>query len=280
MTEPVAAGQRPRGMRNTARRTALALAPLLLLPVAACGDDDPVRPADGSAEEPDDSMDPTGSWVMIDGPAAPIDGWDVTVTIEGDRIGGTAACNGYGGAVTWSDDGAISVGELAQTEMACEPSEVMDLEQAFLTSLLDVDAFTVDGEALTLRSGDDTWTFDLLPPVPTAELVGTTWQLDGYIANDAVSNETGMEAATLTLHPDGTMSGSTNCRQLSGTWTESGAEILLTQLQADGTCPDAVAADLDNRIVGVLGDGFAVEIDGARLTLTSQGGVGLTFTAA
>jgi heat shock protein HslJ len=266
-------------MSTTFRRTVLVA--LLTLGLAACGDaTGSGDPADSSVEEPADPMDPTGSWVMIDGPMAPIDGWDVTVTIGGDQIGGTAACNSYGGSVTWSDDGAISVGELAQTEMACEPAEVMDLEQAFLTSLARADAFAVDGSVLTLRSGGDAWTFEELPPAPTAELVGTTWQLDGYVANDAVSNETGMEAATLTLHADGTLSGSTNCRQLSGTWTESGAEILFTQLEAEGECPDEAAADLDGRILQVLGDGFTVAIDGGQLTITSQGGVGLTFTAA
>lgn len=268
-------------MRNALGRSALVVCPLLALGLAACGDDpDPIGPADGSAQEEPSAADPTGSWVMVDGPAAPIDGWDVTVTVDGDRIGGTAACNGYGGTVTWSDQGDISVGELAQTEMACEAPGVMALEQAFLASLLDVEAFAVDDQVLTLRSGDDEWVFELLPPVPTAELVGTTWRLDGYVDGDAVSSETGMDAATLVLHADGSMSGTTNCRTLAGTWVEAGAEVLLTELSADGACPTPAASDLDNRIVGVLGDGFTATVEGDRLTLVSRGGVGLTYTAS
>lgn len=271
---------RPTGMRTSVGRSALLVGPLLVLGLAACGDDtDPVGPPDDSTEEPATAMDPTGSWVMIDGPVAPVEGWDVTVTIEDDRIGGTAACNQYGGTVAWSTDGAMTIDGLSQTEMACEPTEVMELEQAFLSSLLVVDAFAVDDEGLTLQGGGETWRFEELPPVPTAELVGTRWQLDGYVDGDAVSNEPGMESATLVLHPDGSMTGTTNCRRLTGTWIESGARVLLTELSAEGDCPDPAASDLDHRILGVLGDGFTATVDGNHLTLTSQGGVGLTYTA-
>jgi heat shock protein HslJ len=265
-------------LRKSTLRAAL-VAPLLLLTLAACGDDtDQIDPVDDSIEEPSTAPDPTGSWRMVDGPVAPIDGWDVTVTIDGEEIGGTAACNGYGGTVAWDGDGSFSVGELAQTEMACEPSAVMDLEQAFLTSLATVTEFTVEDDRLILRGSSDAWIFEALPPVPTADLVGTAWQLDGYVAGETVSNEPGMETATLTLRADGTVTGSTNCRSVSGTWIESGAEILLTELSADGDCPDPAASDLDGRILEVLGDGFTVEIDGRRLTITSQAGVGLTYT--
>jgi heat shock protein HslJ len=268
-------------------RTAV-VAPLLVVALAACGDDadtdptdptDPVGPVDDPAEEPSTAPDPTGSWRMADGPVPPIDGWDVTVTIDGEQIGGTAACNTYGGTVAWDEDGSFSVGELAQTEMACEPAAVMDLERVFLTSLAGATEFAVAGDRLTLVGDGDTWTFELLPPAPTADLVDTTWQLDGYVTGDAVSNELGMDGATLVLGSDGTVTGSTNCRSLSGTWVESGTEILLTELSAEGACPDAPASDLDGRILEVLGDGFIAEIDGRRLTLTSQGGVGLTYTA-
>lgn len=278
MTEPAAVRRRPTDMRNVIIRTALVV-PLLLAASAACGDDaDPASPTVDPTVEPGVTSDPTGSWRMVDGAAAPISGWDVTMTIEGAQIGGTAACNSYGGTVAWDGDGSFAVGELAQTEMACEPAEVMELERTFLASLATTVEFEVDDEQLTLRGPDgSTWTFELLPPIPTAELVDTRWILDGYVADDAVSNEQGMDAATLTLHADGTVTGSTNCRDLSGSWIQSGGEILLAQLAAEGSCTNA-AADLDGRILEVLGDGFTVEIDGQRLTITSRGGVGLTFT--
>lgn len=274
-------------MRMHARaivRTALVVP--LLAGIAACGADEDAGAPTGSATPPstapttapDAPMDPSGAWILVAGPVAPIAGRDVTVTIDAGEIGGRAACNSYGGEVAWDADGTLDVAALARTEMACEPVAVMELEQALLAALTTADRFAVDGDTLTLTSDGDAWTFTRQPPVPTAELTGTTWQLDGYLTGDAVSNEPGMDAATLTLHADGTLSGSTNCRRLTGTWVEAGGEIQLSELSAHGEC-DAAAADLDDRIVEVLGDGFTATVDGRRLTLTSRGGVGLTFVA-
>lgn len=266
-------------MRNRSVRTVMLLAPLLVFGAVACGDDHPASGPEDDGTLPGVDETPEGAWRLTDGPVELIDGHDVTMTIEGDQIGGRAACNQYGGTVDWGADGSFAVGELAQTEMYCEPAGVMELEQAFLGSIGSVDTFAVEDGELVLRGAGDTWTFELLPPVPTAELTGTTWRLDGYVSGDAVSNEIGMDAATLVLHPDGTMTGSTNCRELSGTWIESGAEVVLTELAATGECADAAAADLDGRILEVLGDGFTAAVDGQRLTLTSAGDVGLTYVA-
>ncbi|MEM9038377.1 MAG: META domain-containing protein [Actinomycetota bacterium] len=259
----------------------------LALVLAACGSDADTG-ADGGANASDDPGatlaplpsidDPSGGWVMVSGPSDPIPGWDVTMEIDGDRISGTAACNGYGGTVEIGD-GTIAVTELSWTEMGCE-TEIQQLEQDFLASLSSAAAFSVADDQLELDTPQGVWAFDRLEPVPTAELVGTTWVLDGYLDGDSVSNEIGMDAAFLELSEDGTFVGATNCRSLSGSWTETGSEIVFTDFAADGECPDAVASDLDNRIITVLGDGFRVEVDGALLTATSQGDEGLTFRAA
>lgn len=266
-------------MRNRSVRTVLLLVPLLAFGAVACGDDHPASGPGDDGTLPGVDQTPEGDWRLAAGPVELIEGHDITMSIEGDQIGGRAACNQYGGTVDWDEDGSFGVGDLAQTEMYCEPAAVMELEQAFLGSVGSVDTFAIEGEQLVLRGAGDTWTFELLPPVPTAELTGTTWRLDGYVSGDAVSNEIGMDAATLVLHSDGTVTGSTNCRELSGTWIESGAEVLLNELAATGVCADEAATDLDGRILEVLGDGFTASIDGQRLTLTAPGSVGLTYIA-
>ena len=224
----------------------------------------------------------TGDWRYVDGPVTPIDGADVTVSFGvGDdgatQIGGRAACNSYGGPVEWGGDGSITVGGIAATEMACEPA-VMDLEQRFFAALAGFESFVVDGDRLSLTGPDGTWTFEPLAPPPTAELVGTTWVLSGLLDGSTASAVAGMEAATLVLGADGTVSGSTPCRTLSGTWTEDGGEIRFPDFAADGECADPVLADLDARIVTVLGDGFRVEFDGRTLTVLDADGTGLTYT--
>lgn len=251
--------------------------------LAACGsaDDagsgDPGDPATTVASSPGVD-DPSGAWVMVSGPSDPIPGWDVTVEIDDRRIGGTAACNGYGGTVEIGD-GTIAVSELSWTEMGCQ-TDVQQLEQSFLTSLGAATAYSVSDDQLDLTTPQGVWRFDRLAPVPTAVLVGTTWVLDGYVEGDTVSNEPGMDDAFIELSADGTLVGATNCRELSGRWTETGSEIVFTEFSADGECPDDAASDLDGRIISVLGDGFRPEIDGDRLTVTSRGDEGLTFRSA
>lgn len=254
----------------------------LLVIAAACGDtgSEPIdEPTETSTEtSTEETIVPTGSWRLVEAPVVLLDEWPVTATFTATTIGGTSACNSYGGTVEFSD-GSISIGEVSMTAMGCE-TEVMDLEQAYLAALAGgIDRYTLDGDVLVLSGTSGSWVFDRLAPVPTADLVGTTWLLDGYLTGDAISNEPGMDAATLLIEADGTVSGSTNCRTFTGTWVESGSEILFTSFAMEGECPP-VGSDLDGRIVTVLGDGFSVEIDGQRLTITAAGGIGLSFRAS
>jgi len=160
--------------------------------------------------------------------------------------------------------------------MGCQ-SDVQELEQVFLRALGAASAYSVDGGQLQITTPAGVWRFDRLAPVPTVELVGRTGVLDGYIDGESVSNEAGMEAAFIELQDGGVLVGATNCRALSGTWIETGSEIVFTEFSADGECPGDAASDLDSRIITVLGDGFSAEIDGNRLTVMSRGGEGLSF---
>jgi heat shock protein HslJ len=117
--------------------------------------------------------------------------------------------------------------------------------------------------------------FELQAPVPAEDLVGTRWQLDTLIRGDTASTVRG-DPATLLLHADGTLEGSTGCRKLTGRYVLHGDQINATDFAADGECPGELF-DQDNHIVAVLGDGFRALVDGQRLTLTSDGGIGLGY---
>lgn len=257
--------------------------------LTACGSSNPQPSGDSIA--PPDSTDvtsgwatsPEGDWVAISGSVGGsdvelIDGWDITVSIDGDQIGGTAACNGYGGEVQIGAEGALDVGELSWTEMGCE-SAVQAVEQTFLASLGTVTNYSVDGDALTLSNESDEWVFERLVAIDDASIVGTTWVLDTYILGEAASNMPGMSDATLRLESDGSLTGSTGCRELTGTWVDTGAEIVFTDFSAAGECPPELG-DLDNVVVSVLGDGFTPTVDENRLTVMSQGNEGLSYTAS
>lgn len=263
------------------RATVIFLAALALL-VGACGDDDVATGADGSGggENPGAAQSFEGAWELtsgvVDGEPVPlVDGRRITLTVGDGEIGGVAACNSYGGLVT-IDDGSFGLGEISWTAMGCEP-DVTASEQAYLGGLMRATAIAHDGDAIVLAGDGVELRFAELAPPPTADLVGTVWELDTIIDGETASSVSG-EPATLELRSDGTLVGSTGCRTLTGTWLVSGDQIVTPELAADGQCP----ADLerqDGHVIEVVGDGFTAEIDGQRLTLTSAGNVGLSFRA-
>lgn len=202
-----------------------------------------------------------------------VEGSPITLTVAGKTIEGTAACNGYGGTIE-QDGTSVRVVVASMTEMACaEP--VMASEAAYVDALADVTTAARDGGRLVLSGAGVELELTLLPPIPTAELVGTTWTLASLIEGETVSSVTG-EPATLRLDDDGRITGSTGCRSFSGTYRVSGDEVQITALSTGPeTCPDELAAQ-DTHVLDVLGDGFTAQIDGNRLTV-SHGPSGLGY---
>lgn len=212
----------------------------------------------------------------VDGDALLVpDGHRITLLVEADQAGGTSACNGYG--ASWSADGEqVTVGVASGTEMACEP-DVMAAESTYLDALPRVTSAARDGDRLRLTGDGVDLLFTAQADVPTEALIGTTWELDTLVDGETAASTTG-EPATLRLDEDGTLTGSTGCRELSGEYVVRGDEVLFTSFGADGECPEELAAQ-DSHVVGVLGDGFRAAVDGDRLTLTSDGALGLGYRA-
>jgi heat shock protein HslJ len=74
----------------------------------------------------------------------------ITVRFEGGQISGSAGCNSYGGNYRATET-TITITNLSQTLMACTADEVMRRESAYMSALQAADAYTVDGEHLTLQ---------------------------------------------------------------------------------------------------------------------------------
>jgi heat shock protein HslJ len=264
--EPDAADPRPDGMRT--------LTPLLALVLALAGCAAAVAPS-SSAEAIE------GAWELTSGRTSAgeipiVDDWPITLTIEGGTIGGTAACNSYGGRLV-GVGGRVRVEELGMTAMGCE-ADVMASESAYTAALDAVSEIGMDGDALVLVGPDVELRFAELPPPPTAELLGTRWVLETVFVGDVAVAPVG-EPATLELRADGTFSGSTGCRTFTGTWVEEGDGIRDTSLRMDGAdcVPELVAQD--SSVVGVVGDGFVPTVNDDLLTLTDPGGAGLVYRA-
>lgn len=247
---------------------------VLVLVLAACG-------APGATPTQSTELDTSGTWQLTSGRTdageVPIlDDYPITLTITGDEIGGTAACNHYGGRLAVRD-GRLTFDDLAMTAMGCEQA-VAASEAAYTGALGMVTTIRREGEELVLSGPAAELRFSQLPPPPTAELVDTTWVLETVFVGDIASAPMG-EPATLELRSDGTFGGSTGCRTFDGAWIERGEQILAhTMAMSDVECPVELGQQ-DSHVVSVIGDGFVPTIEGDLLTLIDPGGVGLVYRA-
>jgi heat shock protein HslJ len=164
------------------------------------------------------------------------------------------------------------------TEMACMPEETMLAEQLYGSALTKVETVTLDG-TLTLTGPGIELVFEALEPVPDAELTNTVWVLDGLIQDDAVSSPVADSRATVEFFTDGSMLGDTGCRAFSGRYQVNGAEVVVTELAADGHECEPGMSEQDNHVISSLEGSFRADIEGGRLTTWAQGDEGLTFVA-
>ena len=101
-------------------------------------------------------LDPSGTWRLVAGHGAEgeiplVDDHPITLLIEGSEIGGTAACNEYGGRFELAG-GTLSIGEMGMTAMGCD-APVAASEAAYVAALAEVSALRMDGAELVL-TGD------------------------------------------------------------------------------------------------------------------------------
>ncbi len=218
-----------------------------------------------------------GAWRLTSGehegrPVPVLPDAGITMNIDGTDVGGTAACNHYGGTVELNGD-RVAISALSMTAMGC-PGDLTASQDAFLAAIGEVETVSRQGDRLVLAGPETELTFDLVPPVADADLVGPTWVLDSLFAGDAVSSVMG--EAMLNLAEDGTISGFTGCRTFDGDYAISGTEMRVTGLTNDDrACTDDLVGQ-DNQVLEVLNNISSVEIDGQRLTLRA-GALGLSF---
>jgi heat shock protein HslJ len=223
-----------------------------------------------------------GEWRLTAGtnqgqPIPIVAGSKVTLTIDGSQVGGTAACNSFGGKIEIHGS-SIVLSELFQTEMACLDDRLMASEAAYMAALSLVTTAARTGDTLVLTGPQVELRFASVPPVANANLVGTVWVLDSVISGEAVSSTVGGRA-TMQLNADGTFATSTGCREITGRYTISGNQLQATIDPYDTIACANPVGEQDVHVLKVLSNGFSATIDGNSLTL-SAGDLGLGYQAA
>jgi heat shock protein HslJ len=114
-----------------------------------------------------------------------LDTHPITMTLDGSRITGTAACNSYSGSYRVASTGDFElVDGVAVTEMACSPESAMESERQFLAALLAVDEMALDDGTLTFTGGGHQLVFSIDEDAPPAGS-GTTGEPDTPVSDMA-----------------------------------------------------------------------------------------------
>ncbi|HET7828551.1 MAG TPA: META domain-containing protein [Candidatus Limnocylindrales bacterium] len=203
-------------------------------------------------------------------------GSTIRLSFEETRIAGNAGCNQMNGEFEIVD-GALKVGPMAMTEMACD-QPLMD-QDAWLAAFLDGAAATLDGDMLTLTKEGTTLTLqDEEVANPDRPLQGTNWVVTGIVSGDAVSSVPAGATAGLVL--DGTsVAVNTGCNSGSGGYEATDSTITFGPIAMTlKMCVEDGVAELEQAVTTVLQGEATYTIDADTLTITN-GTNGLVLTA-
>ena len=262
-------------MRPIAVRTTVLLT-LLLLPLAACGNDtvapsgEPAPTLDGRTFVGDDV---TGRDLVA--------GSTLRLAFQDGRVRAHAGCNQLGGKAHL-DKGVLVVGAMSTTEMGCSP-ELMDQDTwvaQFLESgpdvTVDVDrlVLTKDGTTITLA---DEATVQAADPIP---LEGTEWRLESVIHGSgddgSVSTVPGDQVPTLRIDGDRILVF-TGCNRGSGLVAVGPTTLTVSKLALTKmACPDSAEPDVLAVLDGEVG--YVQDYDSLTLT-AADGQSGLQYRA-
>lgn len=246
---------------------------------AACGTD---SSGPDDAASPDDLTGRTFISTEVTGNPIP-GGGPLTVEFpEPGRIGATAGCNRFGGAVDLTG-GTVDAPALASTMMACPPPR--DGADRWLSALFDTrPQWRLDGDVLVLTGADTTVTLgDKKVVDPDRPVTGTVWTVTTLRTPDAVTSSLALDTAapTVTLADDGTVAGTTGCNSFSGPAQVRDATITFGALATTlAACDDPETAAIERHILSVLAGETTYTVDGTEMTLTAADGAnGLGLTA-
>jgi heat shock protein HslJ len=249
--------------------------------LAACGDSEPAADTPATTMTPASppldgktflATDVTGRRLVADS--------EIRLTFDGDNLGASGGCNQLGG--TWSIDGDVLVvpPNLIMTEMACEPAALMEQDSWLASFLSSRPAVALDGDTLTLSSGDVTITLlDREVADPDRALVGTSWTVESLVTADAVSSvPAGVRVPTLEFDA-GRVLVFAGCNGGSGAYEATGQDIVFGPIATTRMACNEASMEVEAHVLAVLDGTASYAIEADVLTLTN-GETGLVLRAA
>jgi heat shock protein HslJ len=270
----MATGRLTTMLRMTTRSLRILTAGLAAaLLVTACGDD-------STSGSPATAADLDGRrFLLVDSSGLELaDEGTVSLVFEDGNLGASGGCNQLSGPYD-VDDGVLTMGPMATTEMACEPASLMDQDMAVAEFLASTPTITLDGNDLALATDSITMTFlDNAVANPDQPLEGTTWQLTGTVTGETASSVPMGAEASLTIE-GGQAAIDTGCNTGSGGVTVGEGTLSFGPIAVTKMACEPELMELEATVLSVLSGEATYEIDSDQLTVTN-GDNALQFTAA
>jgi heat shock protein HslJ len=199
---------------------------------------------------------------------------------DGHRLGAQAGCNSMGGQASFAG-GRLVVGDLATTEMGCDPPRHAQDEwlASFLTSRPE---WGTSGSTLTLDNGTTRIVLeDRKVADPDRALQRTKWVVDTIIDGETASSVPDGADAHLIFDDQNRFGGNTGCNGMGGNAvvheepsTITFSEVITTKM----ACEDD-RMRLERAVLSTLDGDVRYQIDADVLRLDGPGGHGLRLRA-
>jgi heat shock protein HslJ len=196
-----------------------------------------------------------------------VPGTKARLTFSDGRVGASAGCNTMSGEYQVAG-GKLVVGDLATTEMGCQPN--LQAQDEWLAQLLGSrPEVALDGNNLVLTSGSTEATFlDREVAEPDQPLAGITWDLTTIIEGDIASSVPTGASATLLFTKDGQVQIDFGCNSGGGKYVVNGDVIEFSQIVSTDMACLGPKGDVEKAVTAVLNaDKVTFSIDADTLTL-------------
>jgi heat shock protein HslJ len=217
-------------------------------------------------------------WTLVESSMSSVDlgAAGITANFDGEKIYGFSGVNQYGGPYTAKDDGTLEIGELASTMMA-GPEPLMKAEQAYLELLKGCDGYQVEGDTLTLLTGEKSESL-VYEKAAEVTLPGTSWNVTSY--NNGKGGVTTLVAGselTLEFGEDGTVAGNGGVNRFNGPYEVDGAGITIGPLALTKMAGEPALMEQESAFVKALESATKWKVVRGTLELRDADGSAMVF---
>jgi heat shock protein HslJ len=219
----------------------------------------------------------TGGLANTDWLLATVGGSPVASGINADLLftdteaGGFAGCNRFFGSYTSDGASSLTFGPLATTMIACDDA-TNTFEQSYLAALATVASYAVGADGgLTLSDSSGKAVLTYGPQVP-ATLEGP-WNVT-MVNNgkDAVSSLPAGVSASVSFHPDGTVSGFGGCNTFGGGYGVNGSTVTIGPLMSTMMFCDDTTSGFEQQFLAALENATTWSVTSGTLDLRDDSG--------